>query len=451
MSKTPRDEECPGTSDSQTKMAGHATTQPPYHDKNSNNARLDNAQCEAVVENQVLEPHQSNERPLHTVSPPRIKVFVILMTVFSTIFSLFSSFIYVAAITTIFKSYHRSLGEINLTRPDRPMTRLCAHVCHLPGCKHQAGPAAQLRGSNGSAGFAKHREQRDSVDWQRRGCRPDHYRRERRAHQGRTVQCHVCAGISTCPGACPGGLANAVPGVEVDVLVPDDCRRRLDRALPPVYARDVIRRRYSFSDVQAGLCYIPFAMGSVFGAVTIDRPLNWNHARVANGTGVSADRKWGDEVRRFPIERARLDHMWSWAMLAFVTTAIWGWVVNSGVSLAAPLVIFLLAGMSLSGPISILTILLVDLYPMNAGRVSSSFNLTRAGISAAGTAVVQYIIDAWGMDSHICFWRWWVWLPALRYLLSGDAARGGGRRGINGSATSTSRPGCFHRLALCTL
>lgn len=37
------------------------------------------------------------------------------------------------------------------------------------------------------------------------------------------------------------------------------------------------------------------------------------------------------------------------------------------------------------------------------------------------------------------------------YLLSGDGARGGGRRGINGSATSTSRPGCFHRLALCAL
>lgn len=133
MSKTPRDEECPGTSDSQTKeIAGHATTQPPYHknDKNNNNTRPDNTQYEAVTENQVLEPRQSNERPLHSVFSPRIKVFVILMTVFNTIFSPFSSFIYLKAMTTIAKSYHRSPGEINLTVPS---TKSCRplHHCSL--------------------------------------------------------------------------------------------------------------------------------------------------------------------------------------------------------------------------------------------------------------------------------------------------------------------------------
>ncbi|KFG87780.1 putative MFS transporter [Metarhizium anisopliae] len=391
MSKTPRDEECPGTSDSQTKeIAGHATSQPPYHknDKNNNNTQPDNTQCEAVTENQVLEPRQSNERPLHSVFSPRIKVFVILMTVFNTIFSPFSSFIYLKAMTTIAKSYHRSPGEINLTRPDRPTARLCAHVCHLPGRKRRAGHAAQLRGANGPAGFAKHREKLDSGNWQRRGCRPD-------SAPGETI-----LELKKLPLGIP------VPGVVAAIRI------IFEKDVGPLmlfmslfatanYAmlvplRDVIRRRHSFSDVQAGLCYIPFAMGSVFGAVTVGRLLNWNYARVANGIGVSADRKRGDEVRRFPIERARLDHMWLWTMLAFVTTTIWGWVVNWGVSLAAPLVILFLAGMSLSGPISILTILLVDLYPMNAGRASSSFNLTRAGISAAGTAVVQYIIDAWG-------------------------------------------------------
>jgi MFS family permease len=160
--------------------------------------------------------------------------------------------------------------------------------------------------------------------------------------------------------------------------------------------QDVIRRRYNFNDLQVGLCYIPFAMGSVIGAVLVGRLLNWNYARVAKSVGMSADRKRGEELRAFPIERARLDLMWPWTILAVVTTAVWGWVVDSGVSLAAPLIILFLAGVGIAGPISILTTLLVDLYPMNAGRVSSSFNLTRAGISAVGTAVVQYIIDAWG-------------------------------------------------------
>ena len=160
--------------------------------------------------------------------------------------------------------------------------------------------------------------------------------------------------------------------------------------------QDVIRRRYDFNDLQVGLCYIPFAVGSVVGSATVGRLLNWNYARVAKSIGITPDRKHGDDLRKFPIERARLDLMWPWTLLAVAMIIAWGWVVDSGVNLAAPLVILFLAGVGLSGPVSILTTLLVDLYPMNPGRVSSTFNLTRATLSAVGTAVVQYIIDAWG-------------------------------------------------------
>lgn len=160
--------------------------------------------------------------------------------------------------------------------------------------------------------------------------------------------------------------------------------------------QDVIRRQYHFNDLQVGLCYIPFAVGSIVGAIVVGRLLNWNYARVAKSIGVSADKKRGDDLRHFPIERARLDIMWPWTALAISTIIVWGWVVSSGTSLAGPLIILFLAGLGLSGPVSILTTLLVDLYPMSPGRVSSSFNLTRAAISAVGTAVVQPILNAWG-------------------------------------------------------
>ncbi|KAI1808840.1 MFS general substrate transporter [Daldinia bambusicola] len=160
--------------------------------------------------------------------------------------------------------------------------------------------------------------------------------------------------------------------------------------------QDVIRRRYNFNDLQVGLCYIPYAIGSVLGASVVGKLLNWNYTRVANSIGVSPDRKRGDDMRKFPIERARLDLMWPWTILAVGMIIAWGWVVDSGTSLAAPLVVLFFGGAGLSGPVSILTTLLVDLYPMNPGRVSSAFNLTRAALSAVGTAVVQYIIDAWG-------------------------------------------------------
>ena len=86
-----------------------------------------------------------------------------------------------------------------------------------------------------------------------------------------------------------------------------------------------------------------------------------------------------------------------------MTTLVWGWVVDSNVSLAAPLIVLFLSGLALAGPVSITTTLLVDLYPQNPGRVSSTFNLTRATFSAVGSAVVQYIIEAWGYGMTYVF------------------------------------------------
>ena len=58
---------------------------------------------------------QPDDRPLHSVFSPKIRALVILMTVFATLFSPFSSFVYLPAITPIAEAYHRSLGDINLT------------------------------------------------------------------------------------------------------------------------------------------------------------------------------------------------------------------------------------------------------------------------------------------------------------------------------------------------
>lgn len=190
--------------------------------------------------------------------------------------------------------------------------------------------------------------------------------------------------------------------------------------------QDVIRQQYNFNDLQVGLCYIPFSMGAIVGSVMVGKLLNWNYARIATSIGVLPDCKRGNDLREFPIEKARLDLMWPPTALAVAMIMLWGWAVTSGISLAVPLIILFLAGAGLSGPISILTTLLVDLYPMNPGRVCSSFNLTRATLSAVGTAIVQYIIDAWGygftylflglvvLAASPCIWIVRKWGPEWR-------------------------------------
>lgn len=68
-----------------------------------------------VGETQTLNTDEQSTRPVHSVFSSRTKLFLVLMTVFSTLFSPFSSFIYLPAITPIAAAYHRSISEINLT------------------------------------------------------------------------------------------------------------------------------------------------------------------------------------------------------------------------------------------------------------------------------------------------------------------------------------------------
>lgn len=68
-----------------------------------------------VDENRNKNELQTSLASVHSVFSPKMKVFLVLMTIFGTIFSPLSSFIYLPAITPIAESYHRSLGEINLT------------------------------------------------------------------------------------------------------------------------------------------------------------------------------------------------------------------------------------------------------------------------------------------------------------------------------------------------
>ena len=89
-----------------------------HGNSNENNTDIqndsNNVKPEAHGEQPPLQETPS-AREVHSIFSHRFKIFLILMTSFATLFSPFSSFIYLPALTPIAESYHRSLGEINLT------------------------------------------------------------------------------------------------------------------------------------------------------------------------------------------------------------------------------------------------------------------------------------------------------------------------------------------------
>ncbi|KAA6412358.1 MAG: hypothetical protein FRX48_03348 [Lasallia pustulata] len=92
----------------------------------------------------------------------------------------------------------------------------------------------------------------------------------------------------------------------------------------------------------------------------------------------------------------------------------------------APLIVLFFSGFFLSGALGMLSTLLVDLYPQNPATATAALNLTRCLMSAAGTAVIQYIIDAMGIRwcytflglltiaFSPCLWVVMRWGPAWR-------------------------------------
>ncbi|MCJ1297309.1 hypothetical protein MMC08_000095 [Hypocenomyce scalaris] len=481
-----------------------STEATPTQTNNVNDNDLVNHGVDEKAKGDVDRSHNSNEpqtpAPAYSVFSSKMRIYIVLMTVFGTLFSPFSAFIYITALTPIAESYHRSLGEINFTvtiyqvmqaiaplffgdlsdqlgRRPVYMITFTIYIAANIGLALQHNYAAlmvlrALQSTGSSATVAIGSAVMADITTS--------------AERGGFITA-VQASAMFAPALAPvlGGILSQYLGWRATFwfliigagifliiyvpFVPETARNIVDNGsirpprlnasltnshwrkshnldsqtddspspqpkklhrklpIPNIWAailiilekdvgilmffmslfvmvsycvlvplQEVMRIQYHFNDLQVGLCYIPYSIGSIVGSVVVGKSLNWNYARVAKSIRMSVDRKVGEDLRKFPIERARLDLMWPWIGLAVAMIIAWGWVVDSGVNLAAPLVVLFFAGAAVSGPTSILTTLLTDLYPMNPGRVSSSFNLTRASMSAAGTAVVQYVIDAWG-------------------------------------------------------
>ncbi|KAK7530458.1 major facilitator superfamily transporter [Phyllosticta citricarpa] len=160
---------------------------------------------------------------------------------------------------------------------------------------------------------------------------------------------------------------------------------------------DLFARKYSFNNLQIGLCYIPFSAGAMIGSILCGRFLDYNFRRVARAQGFPIDRKRAADLRNFPIEIARLQVVMGPLLIGAASVLVWGWVLSQKTTLAAPLIVLFIGGFMLSGAMSMLNSLLVDLYPASPATATAALNLCRCSMGAVGTAVIDYIIAAWGL------------------------------------------------------
>jgi MFS family permease len=153
---------------------------------------------------------------------------------------------------------------------------------------------------------------------------------------------------------------------------------------------------YGFNDLQIGLCYIPSGLGCAAASYINGKLLDWNYRRVARKIGFTIDRKRGDNLRHYPIERARLEIIWPMLSVGLVCILCYGWVLEKNAPLAAPLVIHFFIGLCVNGVFNLLSTLLVDLYPQSPATATAANNLCRCFMGAGGTGIIEIMISRMG-------------------------------------------------------
>jgi MFS family permease len=153
---------------------------------------------------------------------------------------------------------------------------------------------------------------------------------------------------------------------------------------------------YHFNDLQIGLCYLPFGCGCALASFINGKMLDHNFQRVAKQIGFKIDRKHGDDLRNFPIERARLEIIWPLLSFGLACVLCYGWVLEKNANLAAPLVLQFFIGLCVNGAFNILSTLVVDLYPHSPSTATAANNLVRCFMGAGGTGIINIMIDSMG-------------------------------------------------------
>ncbi|KAK1058499.1 hypothetical protein LTR74_013388 [Friedmanniomyces endolithicus] len=158
----------------------------------------------------------------------------------------------------------------------------------------------------------------------------------------------------------------------------------------------LLHRFYGLSPLQAGLCYLSYGVAGAVASYVIGLITDRDYRIVAKQHNFSIDRRRGDDMLHFPIEKARLRSIWIYISLASACVVGYGWTLTSHTHLAVPLTLQFIIGFCTTGVFNLSNTLIVDMNPSNPVTASASVSITRCFIAAAGVAVIEVLLNAIG-------------------------------------------------------
>ena len=157
---------------------------------------------------------------------------------------------------------------------------------------------------------------------------------------------------------------------------------------------DIFKDIYHFNELQIGLTYIPRGVGIIAGGYCIGKIMDYNYRTVATEIGWNIDEVTGDDLRHFPIERARARGSY---FLLIISTAVlvgYGWAVTRHAHLAIVLVLQFIQGSMGCCFYNTYNALLVDVFPESPGTAAAAASIVRCTMAAAGVSISQPLLAA---------------------------------------------------------
>jgi len=159
---------------------------------------------------------------------------------------------------------------------------------------------------------------------------------------------------------------------------------------------DIYKNSYAFNELQIGLSYLPRGVGIIIGNFCNGRVMDHNYKAVARKVGWAVDAVSGDDLRHFPIERARA-RGFLWLLLVSTTTLVgYGWAVDKHVHVSIPLMLQFVQGFFGTCFYTTFNTLVVDIFPESPSTAAAAASVSRCAMAAAAVALLQPLLDAAG-------------------------------------------------------
>ena len=170
---------------------------------------------------------------------------------------------------------------------------------------------------------------------------------------------------------------------------------------------DIFKTIYHFNELQIGLAYLPRGVGIISGGYCVGKFMDHNYKMTAKKIGWTVNSVSGDDLAKFPIERARSRGSLLLLLISTATLLGYGWAVSRHAHVSVPLILQFIQGFWGTCFYTTYNTLLVDVFPESPSTAAAAASITRCAMAAAGIAILQPLLDAAGRGWYFTLLGLW--------------------------------------------